>query len=152
MSKESLKGLPPIPGGIFEFRVDGFKPKFSKGKDSVNLNPIIKIINNNDPELNNKPIFENLNTNAGWVMNDFIHALGLEMVDNGDNVDIPGEFTGPDSDPSKWVYNGPILGRTGTVELVQIEYEGKKQTKPMKYFCQVAGCQVKHSDQLTKAS
>jgi hypothetical protein len=154
--KKSLEPPSRLPAGMVTLRLDGFKPTKSKpkpGKDqSINLNPNMRTVNNPDPELNNKPVFENLNVNAGWVILDFVHAFGLEMVANGDSVDIPGEFTGPDDNPEAWQYQGPLLGQMANAELIETEYNGKKQTKVKRYLCRVPGCQISHSENLVKAA
>jgi hypothetical protein len=150
--KESLEGRPTLPAGIYHFRVDGFIPKKSKDGNSVNLQPKMRIINH--ATANDQPIFENLNSQAGWVQRDFCHALGIQMEQNGqphpEGTDLPGEFTGPEGDPSQWKYIGPIVGRTGQVEL-HIVSNGKGGTKaaPKRYICAVPGCTVKHTETLS---
>lgn len=117
VSKEKMKGREPHPAGIYEFRVSGFKPKLSKNGDSVNLNPVLQIINH--PKLNGKRLFFNMNTNAGWLLSAFCNNIKTPMVPTSDGAsfDLPGEFNGPQTDPTKWVYAGPMLGRTGKCEL-----------------------------------
>ena len=142
--KESIEGKPQLGGGIFEFRLDGFKPKKSKDGKSTNLNPQMRVINH--PTNNDAPIFENMNSQAGWVQQDFCHALGVEMEPDGG---FPGEFNGPESDPSQWTYMGPLVGRTGRVELVQVpNLKGGMRTTPKKYFCAVPGCTARHTESL----
>jgi hypothetical protein len=154
--KKQLEPPSRLPAGMMTVRLDGFKPDKSKpkpGKDqSINLNPVMKTVNNPDPELNNKPVFENLNVNAGWVIQDFVHGFGLEMVNNGESSDIPGEFLGPENEPKLWQYQGPLLGRLANVELIETEYNGKKQIKIKRYLCAVPGCQLSHSENLVKAA
>lgn len=117
VSKESVKPPEALPESIYQYRLGGFKPKFSKDKGSINLNPQMKVINH--PTLNGKYIFNNLNTKAGWILKAFVENLGLKMVEVGEDLDMPGEFTGPEDDPTKWVYRGPLLGRTGKVKVIQ---------------------------------
>ena len=145
--KESLEGKPPLPAGIFTFRCDGFLPKLSKDTKSVNLQPKMRVINH--ATHNDAPIFENLNSQAGWVQRDFVHSLGIKM-DGPDETQLPGEFQGPDADPSQWKYVGPIVGRTGQVELTQVpNLKGGMRTVPKRYLCAILGCTVKHSDSLS---
>ena len=152
VSKEGMEGKPPVGSGIFVFRLDGFKPKFSKKGDSVNLNPTLKVINH--PEHNGRPLFENLNTGAGWVQKDLCHALGIPMLaDPSDgSYTFPGEFTGPDNDPTQWRYVGPLLGKTGRVDVIEVpKFKGSGTQSSIKsYICAIPGCQEKHTDNLLK--
>jgi hypothetical protein len=145
-SKESLEGKPPLPVGIYTFRLDGFDPKLSKDTKSVNLQPKMKVINH--AQHNDGRIFENLNSQAGWVMRDFCHALGIHM-DGPEETDLPGDFQGPEGDPSNWKYVGPLVGKTGQVELTTVpNLKGGTRTVPKRYLCAIPGCAVKHSESL----
>jgi hypothetical protein len=149
MSKESLAGqeYPSIPDGLYELRLDGFEPQWSKNKDSQNLRPVLKIVNH--PTLNDQRIFDNLNTKAGWIIQAFSHAFGQSLVDKGNGeVDMPGEFIGPDNDPTQWHYNGPLTGAVAKVILRQVPYNGKMSSKVDQYLCTVPGCQEKHPNNL----
>lgn len=148
VDKASLEGLPKIPPGIYEVRFDGFKPKFPKNnKDSINLNPQMVVINN--PDLKDRKVPENLNSQAGWVIRDMVHAFGLTMG-GADGTELPGEFQPPqEQDPAKWRYVGPLIGRTGRVEVVDADNgKGGTTAKVKRYFCAVQGCQEKHSESL----
>lgn len=150
VSKEALEGQPPLPAGIYEFRVDAFKPKASKDKNSTNLNPVLKVINNANG-LNDKNIFFSLNTNAGFIFPDFVHSLGLEMEMDGDQVNLPGDFVPDGADPQnveKYAYNGPMVGRTGRLEIVASSYNNKPQGKVKQFFCAIPGCMHKHQTEL----
>lgn len=149
--KSKLEGFKTLPAGVYEVRLDGFEPELSKKKTSVNLNPILRVINST--EYNDQRIFDNLNSNAVWIHNDFCHAFGLEMEDAGNEVVIPGEFVGPDNDPSKWQYTGPLIGKVGKVRVVVQEYEGKERNAVDQYYCDhnaLPTCQAKHSTNLAK--
>ena len=154
-SKEALEGKPPLPAGIFTFRLDGFKPKTSSKGTSVNLNPTLKVINH--ATLNDSRVFENLNSQATWVHQDFCHALGVEL-EGPDKTDLPGEFMGPQDKPEDWKYVGPLAGKTGQVELVTVPKKDKSgnvvagtQTAVKRYICAIPGCTVKHSESLQGA-
>lgn len=163
---KSLEPPAQLPDGLHTFRLDGFKPKWTKpdaknpSKDrSINLNPVLRSINEPDPEANNKPIFTNLNQKAGWILQDFVHSLGFEMVGNGDASDIPGEFLGAEASPgddatlAQWQYIGPLVGQTGQVELItKDDGKGGKRSEIKRFICRVPNCQVKHSDNLAKAA
>lgn len=149
VSTESLKGQPPLPVGIYHFRLDGFKPKKSKAGTSTNFNPVLKVINH--PSLNDRDIFCNLNTGAGFIQLALVHALGLQMEVEGDTAYMPGKFIEDPGDPDnveKWRYEGPLLGRTGRLEVWETTYENKKQSKIKQFFCAHAGCTEKHPTEL----
>ena len=149
MSKESLEGpkYPQIPDGLYEVRLDGFEPKISKKGNSTNLNPVLKIVNH--PTLNDQRIFDNLNTQADWIIMAFCHAFGQPLVDKGNGeVDMPGEFIGPDDNVTQWVYAGPLTGSVAKVILKQVSYNGKMSSKVNQWLCNVSGCQEKHPNDL----
>jgi hypothetical protein len=166
VDKSKLKGFEALPPGTYTLRLDGFEPEFSKKKDSVNLNPKLTIINNANPELNDGKhrAFDNLNSQAGWVHIDFCHAFGERMTGEEDgvpmenwsspDVGIPGDFQENEAfkgDPTKWTYVGPLLGKTATVEIIQVpgyKNPAKPQSVINKYFCQVPGCTHSHSESL----
>src|SRR5271165_1657714 len=144
-SKDKIEqSFPVVDEGIYEIRCDGFAPKKNKdwaNKPSINLNPILTLINSDNgtviPTLGNgKPltVMYSLNTSAEWILSDFCHCFGLPMekVDEK-NFTIPGDFDGPNDDPSKWTYKGPLVGRKGKVFLSKGDYKGKPQNK-ISYF------------------
>jgi hypothetical protein len=149
-TKEEIKGLPPMNEGMLTVRLDGFKPALSKKKDSINLNPQMKVINSS--EYNDRNVFENLNTKGKWVWKDFCHAFGVAIVElgNGD-FEFPGDFDGPSDDPEKWEYRGPLLGQQAQLYLVQGDNgSGGINNKVKYYVCKVPGCVEKHSQNLAK--
>jgi len=116
-SAEEVKA-PPVPtAGIYTVRFKGFKPDFSKKKDSVNLNPQLEIVNH--PEFNNVPLFDSLNTKAKFNWEPFAACFGCPVVKDADgNFDFPpGRLDGPDNNPKAWTYTGPLLGQEGQVEV-----------------------------------
>jgi hypothetical protein len=154
MAIDITSGGKLIPAGIYTVRLFGFKPKFSKNKDSVNFNPMMKIINH--PEHDGVTLFDSLNTRAGFIQNDFSHMLGMECEDLGNGqFCIPGNWDGDvtkfkEDDPSTWKYDGPLLGRDGQVEVGVDTYEGKESNKIRRYICAVEGCTMKHSEDLLR--
>lgn len=151
-SKEQLVGQPAHPEGLYEFRIDGFKPKKTKkvGSDSINLNPQLTIIDH--PTLNGKKIFFSLNTNAAFLWTEFVHSLGLELVEENGEFNLPGVFNPDPSSPddeSKMTYEGPMLGRRGRLMLaVKKDEKGRDQNYPKQFFCQVQGCTFEHQTEL----
>ena len=148
-SKEAVQGPAPMPEGMYTVRFDGFDPKYAKDKQSVNLNPKLKVINH--PEYNDRPIFDNWNTKAVWLWPDYHHAFGVPIAkDGGGDYEFVG-FDGPEDDPTKWQYNGPLIGQQAQLYLVQADNTKGGVKNAIKYYvCKLAGCQEKHSSDLIK--
>lgn len=156
-SSEEIKGLPPMKEGMVMVRLDGFKPKLSNKKDSVNLNPQLKVINH--AEYNDRVVFEYLNTKAKFMWKEFCHAFGvpLNQLPDGE-VEFPGEFDGPEDDPTKWDYRGPLLGQIAQLYLIQEPAKDKNGNvtggvrNAIKYYvCKLPGCTEKHSQNLIRS-
>jgi hypothetical protein len=148
-SKESLEPKPSLPDGLYEIRLEGFEPDKSKKGDSVNLRPILKVINH--PQHTGSRVFDNLNVGANWILEAFVHAFGQPLIEDGaGNMNIPGDFNGPDDNPKQWSYSGPLTGAVGKVFLKQTEYNGKMNPKVDQWMCAVPGCQKKHPTGLAK--
>ena len=152
--KEQVEGFKPIEGGVYEVRLDGFEPISSKDGTSINLRPKLVVINH--PKHNDQRLFDNLNTGC-WYIQDFVHCFGLEMVQKGDDLDIPGEFLGRDFSGQKkeklgWTYVGPLLGRVGKVRVVVQENSQthKEQNVIDQWYCDLTACQEKHSTNLAR--
>lgn len=155
-NKEDLTGGPPLPEGMYDVILKGFNPMKSKKGDSVNLNPDIRVINH--AQFNDRKVFVSMNTNAAFMWAEICHAFGCPLVENGESVDIPGDFAGsedisniPPKGKIPWTYNGPLLNQQGKLILVQVVRDGKTQNDVKQYVCRVAGCGEKHSDNLIKA-
>jgi hypothetical protein len=150
-SKEDLQGQPAIPEGLYDVQLRGFKPAKSKDGKSTNLNPDIRVINH--PTLNDRRIFVSMNTNAVWLWTEICHCFGCPLEEDtaSGEFSIPGSFDGPETDPAKWVYTGPLLQQQGKLYAIQREYKGRIQNDVKQYVCRVAGCQEKHNDNLVKA-
>lgn len=161
VSPESLKAPEPIAEDLYTFRVEGFKPELTAKKDKINYNPQLKVVTGakTGGENAGKPLFESLNSAAGWIQNDFVHSLGLEMEKQEDGtLAMPGSFEAPElpdstvnQDPTTWKYNGPMIGRTGQAYVVKTEYTAKDGSKKpinkIKYYvCAVADCNKKYPD------
>lgn len=157
--KDSLNGGKVIPAGLYDVRLTGFKPRKNKAGDSVNFNAQMEVINH--PEFDKTKVFETLSAKAGFTQWDFCHAFGLELEDQGNGQYVlPGVWDGDlakfnENDPSTWVYDGPLVGRDGKIELAIDTYEGKENNKVRRYICAVADCaskfpENKHSQDLLK--
>lgn len=149
VDKKSLEGPSKIPSGIHTVRFDGFEPENSKKGGSVNLNPVMKIINN--PDLHDRRAYDNVNANAGWIIQDMCHAFGQTLAGTDEDL-MPGSFEPADEqDPTKWRYSGPLLGQTGQIELAEVTgNNGKTYVNVKRYLCRVPGCQKRHSENLLK--
>ena len=152
VNKESLD-RPILPSGIYELEVMDFKPADSRKGDSTNINgryQVIQVVGEEfNPELGAKKVqvFDSLNTSFGVGIQDFVHACGLPLEEDGS---MPGEFDGPDG---KLKYSGPLLGRRFKAELAVKEYQGKMQNAIKSYICAVPNCasvnpKTKHSTNL----
>lgn len=147
-SKEDLAGN-NYPEGMYEVRLDGFEPAFSKKRDSINLNPILKIVNHQT--LNNKRVFDNLNSSANWIVEAFCHAFGQNLTPNASGGgDMPGDFIGPDDNPSEWQYTGPLTGSVAKVYLKTTSYNGRESSKVDQWMCAVPGCNTQHANGLAR--
>ena len=170
--KSALEPRPNVPAGKITVMFKGFKPKLSKkqeGKDqTVNLNPELVIVNDSrsfpdGKPLNGAKLFESLNLSFLPRVQDFCHALGVPLTEDGDNVTLPGYFDGDNDnpDPTRWGnFQGPMLNETLELELVEVQAnkkgpDGKYHPDPTKtrtdikrYFCRVPGCQVQHLESL----
>jgi hypothetical protein len=171
--KSTLPDRGKIPSGFAQVIFGGFQPKLSKKKDenkaqSVNLNPILKIINDARTDSNGNPVngsrvFDNLNVNFSQRIIDFFHAFGVEVLDSSGGVTLPGEWSGDISDPTKpelWgSYLGPVNGSAGiapnkvaTLELAEVQAYGRPagetRTEVKRYLCTVNNCNVRHSESL----
>lgn len=166
-SKEELTGAPVLKAGWYTLQFKGFAPKAAKIKppatesESVNLNPVLTVVE--PKEFEGRRIFVGLNTKAGFIIVDFVHACGLEMEEIQDefagtekaNYTIPGIFEGAEEhpdDPSVWKYQGPLTNCILEVELAEIPakdgYKAKNDVR--QYKCAVPGCTEKHSTNLIR--
>lgn len=150
-SKESLSGAPPVPDGWYQIMFSGFKQEAASKKDSINLNPQFFIHNHSEYE--GRKVWANLNTKGPWVIQDFVHACGVEMekVDGTDESTLPGIFKGMEEnpeDPSKWEYLGPLTNKVFEAEVFTSEFNGRKSNKIKQYKCAVPSCSERHSTNL----
>jgi hypothetical protein len=150
VSKDQLEGFKPVPNGVYQIRLEGFDPQKSQKGDSVNLNPIMKIVNH--PQYSGQRIFWNCNTKAAFLWPDFAHAFGLDIVMEGDEVCLPGGSQAwtakpgtDENDPKNWIYRGLLLGKVGKVEVVEEHKQGQKPRNNIKMFiCAIPDCATKN--------
>lgn len=167
--KTALEPRANLPAGTIQVVFNGFKPKLSKkqeGKEqSVNLNPDLKVINDQRSDasgksLNGQKLFDSMNLSFLPRLQDFVHAFGSEMVEDGENVNLPGYWDGDTSqhDPTKWgAYHGPLQGEIATIELAEVPSRkaGAKATDTQvdikRYICRVPGCTTQHMESLIRS-
>lgn len=159
VSNEKIEGAEVFPPGEYMIKLVSFKPAKSKDGNSVNLNALMEVVNH--PEYAGRKLYDSLNTPGGaFTQPDFVHCFGLPMETDGTTSWIPGEFDGDkvkfvEADPSTWVYKGPLVGRTGKVEVAVDNYNGRDNNKIRRYFCAVPDCatkfpKIRHSSDLLK--
>lgn len=140
-------------GGIYQIAFQGFFPRKAKTGDSVNLNPKLVVIGN--AEFNGKEVRFPLNFQAStwFIVKNFLHMFGIkEEVGPQGNEDIPGDWVQPDvNKPETWKYNGPLMGKTGKIEIVEGVYNGKPTMNVKQMFCALNGCAEKHTDNLIRS-
>lgn len=155
VNKESLEKI-VVPQGLYTLEVMDLTPKPAKKVESGhNLNgrfQIIGRVGEDDPELQAKKVqvFDSLNTSFGVGIQDFVHACGLQLDEDGN---IPGDFDGPSEDKLK--YNGPLVGMRFQAEITIREYNGQPQNAIKSYVCTVPDCatvnpKIRHSSNLVK--
>lgn len=168
MSKEDLSGPKPVPNGVYELQVTGFRPKVAKSGTSLNYNVEMTVVNH--PEFDGRKIFHPLNTSFGVAIRDFSHCMGEKLekrVFPGDAENpqqelevLPGMFENQNAhpdEPEKWgKYMGPLTNKVGKVELTITQYQGKDKNEVRSFICAVPQCAVlepdmKHSSNLVKS-
>lgn len=175
--KSALEPRPALPSGIYDVMFKGFKPQLSKtanvntGEKSINLNPELVICNSpltlpDGKPVNGSKVFTSLNLSFLPAVQDFFHAFGEALVENGDNVDLPGSFANgtQDPDPKNWgAYSGNIVNGMAKVELVEtmankknaqgqyVPDPTKTRTEIKRWICAVPGCEIQHLESLIRS-
>lgn len=175
--KSALEPRPNLPAGIYDVMFKGFKPALSKnpsestGEKSINLNPEIVICNSpltfgkeNKP-VNGQKVFTSLNLSFLPAVQDFFHCFGETLIENGENVDLPGSFANgtANPDPKQWgPYSGAAVNCIGKIELVEVQANKKvgntyvpdptkTRTEIKRYHCAVPGCTIEHMESLIRS-
>lgn len=174
--KSALEPRPAFKSGVYDVMFKGFKQALTKnpsettGEKGINLNPEIVICNSPDTFPDGKPyngskVFTALNLSFLPAVQDFFHCFGESLIENGENVDLPGAFSnGTDSaDPKNWgQYSGNALNAIGKVEIQETPAQkkvgnswvadpGKTRSEIKRFICNVPGCQVKHMESLIRS-
>ena len=165
LKKEDLSGPAPVPPGVYELQLSGFRPKIAKSGESLNYNGEFTIVGN--PQYENRKVFHPLNTSFAVALRDFVHACGEDMEivqgEDGEEMLLPGTFEHikefPE-DPSQWgKYLGPLTNKIFKAELAITNYQGKDKNEVRCFYCALKDCAViypgndmRHSMNLIKNS
>lgn len=150
VDKSSINAPEPLEEDLYKVRVDGFKPGFTKDKTSLNFNPILRVVSGKNTGTKNagKTLFENMNQKAGWIQRDFVHAIGLDMEVDGDELFIPGKWNGDPQHPESLKYEGPLIGKTLEVYVIKQAGTSKKFYNKTKYYvCTFPDCNKRYPEQ-----
>jgi hypothetical protein len=132
-----------------------------RDRSAVNFNAQMQVISNG--QASDTVVTHWVNANSGRIQKDFCHCFGVEMEKGVDGEEyFPGGFE-PDqkdpNDPTKWVYQGPLINRIGRVEVAPKEVISTKTNKPVTYmnikrfFCALgSACHEQHSEDLLRKS
>lgn len=174
--KSALEPRPAFKAGVYDVMFKGFKPQLSKnanettGEKSVNLNPELTICNSPETFPDGKPyngskVFFAANLSFLPAVQDLFHCFGDVLIENGDNVDLPGAFANgtQNPDPKQWgPYSGNALNAIGKVEIVETPAQKKvgnqwvpdptkTRSEIKRFICAVPGCQVQHLESLIRS-
>jgi hypothetical protein len=131
---ESISQRDNLPNGIYTFEITGWDMKWSKAKGpdgkatdaddlnpatrSLNYNPQLKVIEDEQgnfvDEKKFNRVFFNVNSKAGWIVNDLCHGCGIDVqfLEPGNPKSpftIPGTIDGDDTQPTlTWNFVTPL--------------------------------------------
>lgn len=154
LNPDKLKGMTPLPGDqIYDLKFLGFKPKKTKSGNGICFNAEFEVVGN--PNYTNRRVFAPLFDGNAWIIQDFVHGLGLPLEKVGNDISIPGSFNGPEDKPEEWKYTGPLVGRTCKAMLAVTSYNGKERNEIKQYVCAVPDCptkfpEIRHSTNLIR--
>lgn len=141
-SKEQLKGIQPIPGGMYDMLIRSIKLVPTKDKSNPSQYLKIELEPQGLPaDQKNRRVFDNLSEKMPNFIQDFVHGAGMTMEPG-----LPGDFIpapADDKDKAVGIYKGPLLGRVVKTEVVVSSYNGKPNNKVKQYVCKVTDCSTK---------
>lgn len=174
--KSALEPRPAFKSGIYDVMLKGLKQALTKnvsestGEKGINLNPELVICNSPESFPDGKPyngskVFFAANLAFLPAVQDMFHCFGEPLIENGDNVDLPGSFANgtSDPDPKNWgVYSGNAINAIGKVEIQEVPAQkkvgnkyvpdpGKTRSEIKRFICAVPGCQVQHLETLIRS-
>jgi hypothetical protein len=153
-TRDSLS-FKPAPTGLYDLRVNGFKPKLNKKLDGINFNVELEIVDNGDPDIDGKRIFHPLSTKFNIAIWDFVHSMGLEMeeyttAEGNTALRMPGIWEHMDEfpeDPSQWgAYMGPMTNAILKADVIESSYMGRPKNEVRAFLCALDGCAEKYPD------
>lgn len=146
-----------VDEGVQTLKLTGIDSKFSKDRGSINWTFNFEIYGHQKKDGSAVTLKNWVNSKAGWVQNDLCHALGIPMEAQPDgSIALPGDFNGPQDEPEKWQYRGPLVGRTCKAYLVKETSSKGTEVNNIKYFiCGIQDCatrfpKIQHSKDLTR--
>jgi hypothetical protein len=147
-----------VDEGMYKLTLTGFNPKPIKPKDGsnispgVNYNPTLEITARVDGKPipvrdDGKPLQVFFSGPTTWeaAVNDFCHAFGLPLDDDGQgNSGLPGVWY-PENEPdvTKCSYKGPLLSsghNTCEAYLIKTTYDGQPKNEIKFFVCAVPNC------------
>ncbi len=174
--KSALEPRPAFKSGIYDVMLKGLKPALSKnvsettGEKSINLTPELVICNSAETFPDGKPyngskVFFSGNLSFLPAVQDMFHCFGEPLLENGDQVELPGSFGNgtTDPDPKNWgAYSGAVVNSIGQVEIVETPAQkkvggqwvpdpGKTRSEIKRFICKVPGCTVQHLESLIRS-
>lgn len=159
ISKEQVEGKEQVPEGLYKVRFSRFNPQWTRQNNlqesqwiatrSINLNGEYEILEH--PDYAGRMIYDTLNIGPKtplFSLIDMCHAFNcpMEFDTATEQYDIPGMdsiMQSPAYDenkPETWDYRGPLMGKTGQVEIGHKLFNGKPQVRPRRWFCAVPDC------------
>ncbi len=163
VTKESLSWK-ILPEGLYALELVSLQPKkpskapaegYDPGTHGLNINARLVVVNNTE-ELNETSVFFTLSTKFPTAIQDFSHAFGFAMEEEGGNISLPGELLGDPTNPDSLKYAGPLLGRICTAFIEPQVYNNNTRNTIRYFNCAVMACgtndKVRHSTCLNKQS
>ena len=152
VNPEQTKAPKPVPGGWYDLRLKALTAKFSKSGKGYNYEAYTNVVNNK-AEFNDSFVLFRMNNGFKQAMaiNDFVHGMGFELEPDGS---FPGDWTVKDAtkpvDAPDYYdgaqYNGPLLGKVFSAELITTVYDGIERNDVKQIRCKVQDCATRFPD------
>lgn len=152
VNPEQTKAPKPVPGGWYDLRLKGIVAKLSKSAKGINYEAYLNVVNNKT-EYNDSFILLGIYNGfkQAMVANDFCHSLGFPLEKDGS---FPGDWTvkDPAKDPNALdffdgaQYNGVLLGKVLSAELVTGLFEGIERNNVKQLKCKIPNCATQFPD------
>jgi hypothetical protein len=144
VNQETLEAPKPVTGGWYDLRLKGMTIK--KSPKGHNIEAYLTTTNQ-PTDTNDKFVLFRMNNGfmQGPAMQEMSHGLGFPMdIDAAGQASFPGDFIPKDqAKPEDWdgaQYQGPLLGKVGSAELVVENYQGNEKNVVKQWKCKVDQC------------